>query len=96
MAQGDGGASEGAAHTQQPGVTSADLGGDIDHVDPDDIEISSPDDVAPPASAPDDSTPTVNAALFDDPEEVARTIEAASGQSVEVVEGEGAGEDADA
>lgn len=89
MANGDrGGASEGSAHTQQPGVTSADLGGEIDHVDPDDVEITSPDEVAPPATAPDDSTPTVNADLFDDPEEVARTIEEASGKRVEVVEGE--------
>ncbi len=81
-----GGASEGAAQTQQPGVTSADLGGDIDRVDPDDIEVTSPDEVAPPATAPDESAPTVNADLVDDPEEMARAVEAASGQSVEVVE----------
>lgn len=83
-----GGASEGSAHTQQPGVTSADLGGDTDHVDPEDIDVASPDEVAPPASAPDDSAPTVNADLVDDPEEMARTIEEASGQSVDVVEGD--------
>lgn len=81
-----GGASEGSAHTQQPGVTSADLGGDIDRVDPDDIEVTSPNEVARPATAPDDSAPTVNADLVDDPEEIARAIEAASGQTVEVVE----------
>lgn len=83
----DGGASEGSAHQQQPGVTSAELGGEIDHVTPEDIEIVSPDEVASPAGAPDDSVPTVNADLVDDPEELARTIEEASGQHVEVVEG---------
>lgn len=86
MAETTGGASEGSAHTQQPGVTSADLGGETDHVDPAEIEIASPDEVAPPASAPDDSAPTVNADMVDDPEEMARAIEAASGERVEVVE----------
>lgn len=81
-----GGASEGSAHTQQPGVTSADLGEEVDHVEAEDIEIASQDEVAPPATAPDDSSPSVNADLVDDPEEMVRTIEEASGQSVEIVE----------
>lgn len=89
MDNGTGGASEGSSHQQQPGVTSADVGGEIDHVEPEDIEIVPTDQVSAPASAPDDSAPTINADLVDDPEELARTIEEASGQRVEVVDGDG-------
>ena len=85
MTEDRGGASEGARDAQQPGVTSGDLGGDIDHVSPEEITLTSFEEVAAPASAPDDSTPTVNADLVDDPEELARTIEEASGASVEIV-----------
>jgi hypothetical protein len=85
MAEKRGGASEGSRHTQQPGVTSGDLGGEIDHVSPEEITLTSFEDVAAPATAPDDSTPTVNADLVDDPEELARAIEEASGASVEIV-----------
>ncbi len=87
MAQegGGGGASEGSAHTQQPGVTPQDLGTDDLRVSPEDLNIMPADEVAAPPAAPDHSTPMVNADLVDDPDELARTIEEASGQSVEVV-----------
>lgn len=85
MAEERGGASEGSREAQQPGVTSGDLGGEIDRISPEDITLTSFEEVAAPASAPDDSTPTVNADLVDDPEELARTIEEASGASVEIV-----------
>lgn len=85
MAEDRGGASEGSRHAQQPGVTSADLGEEIDHVSPEEISLTSFEEVAAPATAPDDSTPTVNADLVDDPEELARTIEEASGAAVEIV-----------
>ena len=85
MSEDRGGASEGSRHAQQPGVTSGDLGGEVDHVSPEEITLTSFEDVAAPAAAPDDSTPTVNADLVDDPEELARTIEEASGASVEIV-----------
>lgn len=82
--QGGGGASEGSAHTQQPGVTPEDLGTGEARVSPEDLIIMAADEVAAPAAAPDDSTPMVNADLVDDAEELARTIEEASGQSVQV------------
>ena len=85
MVENDGGSSEGSNHTQQPDVTSADLGGDTERVSPEDITITSFEEVAAPAGAPDDSSPTVNADLVDDPEELARAIEEASGASVEIV-----------
>lgn len=85
MAEGTGGASEGSKHTQQPGVTSADLGGEVDHVSTEEITLTSFEDVAAPPTAPDDSTSTVNADLVDDPDELARTIEEASGAHVEIV-----------
>ena len=85
MVETGGGSSEGSSHTQQPGVTSGDLGGDTDHVSPEDITLTSFEEMAAPAAAPDDSTPTVNADLVDDPEELARTIEEASGAAVEIV-----------
>lgn len=85
MAEDRGGASEGSRETQQPGVTSADLGGETDHVSPEEISLTSFEEVAAPAAAPDDSVPTVNADLVDDPEELARTIEEASGAAVEIV-----------
>ncbi len=82
---GAGGASEGSAHTQQPGVTPEDLGAEPPRVSPDDLVITSADEVAAPAAAPDGSAPTINADLVDDPEELARTIREATGESVEVV-----------
>ena len=78
-------ASEGSAHAQQPGVTPADTGEDVDRVSEDDITLASPDEVSAPPGAPDDSPSTVNAALVDDPEEFARAIREATGESVEVV-----------
>ena len=94
MAEDRGGASEGSRDSQQPGVTSADLGGEIDHVSPEDITLTSFEEVAAPASAPDDSTPTVNADLVENPEELARAIEEASGASVEIVSESGLEEEA--
>ncbi len=85
MVESTGGASEGSRDSEQAGVTSADLGGETDQVSPEEISIASFDEVAAPAAAPDDSTPTVNADLVDDPEELARAIEEASGASVEIV-----------
>ena len=85
MAEDRGGASEGSRDAQQPGVTSADLGGEVDHVSPEEISLTSFEEVAAPAAAPDDSTPTVNADLVDNPEELARAIEEASGAAVEIV-----------
>ncbi len=82
---GGGGASLGSAHTQQPGVTPEDLGAEPERVSPDDLVITSPEEVAAPAATPDDSTPTINADLVDDPEELARTIREATGEPVEVV-----------
>lgn len=81
-----GGASEGSAHTQQPGVTPEDLGREPEHVSPEDIVIAAPDDVAAPPAAPDTSTTKINADLVDDPEELARTIEEATGSSATSVE----------
>lgn len=85
MAENSGGASEGSRDTQQPGVTSGDLGAETEHVSPEEISIASFEDVAAPPAAPDDSTPTVNADLVDNPEELARAIEEASGAAVEIV-----------
>ncbi len=85
MAEGRGGASEGSRAPRQPGVTAADLGAEVDHVSPEEISLASFDEVAAPASAPDDSAPTVNADLVDNPEELARAIEEASGAAVEIV-----------
>ena len=79
-----GGASEGSTDSQQPGVTPGDLGEDVEHVSPDDIEITGPDEMDAPG-APDDSPSIVNSDLVDDPEELARTIREATGESVEVV-----------
>ena len=67
-------------------MTPGDLGEDVEQVDPNEVEITTSDDAAPPATSPDDSAPMVNAALFDDPEEVARMIQEASGQTAEIVE----------
>lgn len=85
MAEDRGGASEGSRDARQPGVTSADLGGESEHVSPEEISLASFEEVAAPAAAPDDSTPTVNADLVDNPEELARAIEEASGAAVEIV-----------
>ncbi len=85
MTEHKGGESEGARETQHAGVTSADLGGETDHISPEDITFTSSEEVNAPPTAPDDSGPTVNADLVNDPEELARTIEEASGTAVEIV-----------
>lgn len=85
MTEHTGGASQGSRETQQPGVTAADLGGRTDHVSPEDITFTSSEEVNAPPTAPDDSGPTVNADLVNDPEELARAIEDASGTAVEIV-----------
>ena len=85
MAEERGGSSYGAGDSEQPGITPEDLGDIANRVTEDDIEFLDPDEVSAPPLVPDDSSPVVNADLVDDPEELRRTIEAASGQSVEVV-----------
>lgn len=78
-------ASAGSDQTQQPGVTPADTGDEVEPVSPEEISIAALSDVAAPAGSSDYSPAIVNADLVDDPEEVARTIEEATGQRVEVV-----------
>lgn len=81
----EGGASEGSDQTQQPGVTPGDIGEEVERVSSEDISIEALSDVAAPAGDEDDSLAMVNADLVDDPDDLARTIEEASGQKVEVV-----------
>ena len=81
----EGGPSEGSDQTQQPGVTPADIGEEVERVSSEDISIEALSDVAAPAGDEDDSLAMVNADLVDDPDDLARTIEEASGQKVEVV-----------
>lgn len=85
MVEKTGGTSEGSRDTEQPGVTPADLRGETDDVSPEEISIASFEDVAAPSTAPDDSPATVNADLVDNPEELARAIQEASGAAVEIV-----------
>lgn len=80
-----GGSSFGAGDSGQAGVTPADLGEQDARVSEDDVEIVDPDEVAAPPVADSDSSPVVNADLVDDPEEMKRTIERASGEQVDVV-----------
>lgn len=85
MAEERGGSSYGAGDSEQPGITPEDLGDIANWVTEDDIEILDPEEVSAPPLIPDDSAPAVNADLVDDPEELRRAIEEASGESVEVV-----------
>ena len=85
MTEDRGGSSYGAGDSEQPGITPEDLGDIANRVTEDDIEILDPDEVSAPPLVPDDSAPVVNADLVDDPEELRRTIEEASGESVEVI-----------
>ncbi len=70
---------------QQPGVTDADLGEDAPRARPEDLEITDVRDVADPPIAGEEPHPRINADLLDDPEDVVRTIEEATGERVEVV-----------
>ena len=85
MAEERGGSSYGAADSEQPGITPEDLGDIANRVTEDDIEILDPDEISAPPLVPDESAAVVNADLVDDPEELRRTIEEASGESVEVI-----------
>ena len=78
-------AAEGSGQAQQPGVTPADTGDDVEQVSPEEISIAALSDVAAPAGPTDETPAVVNADLFDDPDEMARAIEEATGQKVEVV-----------
>lgn len=74
-----GGSSYGAGDSGQPGVTPEDIGDIANRVSEDDIEILDPDEVAAPPTADEDPSPVVNPDLVDDPEELRRIIEEASG-----------------
>ena len=78
-------AAEGSGQSQQPGVAPADTGDEVEQVSPEEISIAALSDVAAPAGPPDESPSIVNADLFDDPDEMARALEEATGQKVEVV-----------
>jgi len=69
----------------QPGVTPEDLGQDPPHVDASDVTVVDADEVVAPPAGGDEPVPRVNADLVDDPEEVARTIEDATGEQVDIV-----------
>ena len=84
MTEDRGGASEGSTDSEQPGVAPDELVEELGNLSPDDIEITGPDEMDAPG-ARDDSPSIVNSDLVDDPEELARTIREATGESVEVV-----------
>lgn len=85
MAEEGAGSTYGAGESEQAGITPEDLRDIANRVTEDDIEILDPEEVSAPSLAPDDSAPAVNADLVDDPDELRRAIEEASGESVEVV-----------
>ena len=77
---------EGAAGApQQPGVSDSDLGEEPERAKPEDLEIVDAFDVAEPPVQGDQEEPRVNADLVDDPAEVLRTIQEATGETVEGV-----------
>ena len=70
---------------QQAGVTPEDMGEEPEHVTAADVEVVDADDVSGAPSQGGEAESRINADMLDDPEEAARTIEAASGESPEIV-----------